>query len=56
METALLISVVVALLAIPLFAAHDVNHRRGLKRAIAGVAAFNLLYAFMLRFVFPRLG
>lgn len=56
METTLLISVVIALVAFPLLAARDPNRRRGLKRALAGVAAFNVLYALMLRFVLPRLG
>lgn len=51
-----LLSVCIALVAIPLWVADDPYPGRGLKRAIAGVVAFNLFYAFVLRVVVPRLG
>ena len=56
MERLLLISIVLALIAIPVLAARDENPRRGLKRALAGIMAFTFVYAFLLRVVLPRLG
>lgn len=56
MQKVILLSVVVALFAIPIFAAGAPNPRRGLKQALLGVLAFNLFYAFVLRVVIPRLG
>jgi membrane-associated HD superfamily phosphohydrolase len=51
----LLLSVVIALIALPLLTARDRNARRGLKKAILLVITFNLLYLFLVRFVYPRL-
>lgn len=56
MERLILISIVLALIAIPVLAARDENPRRGLKRALAGIMAFTFVYAFLLRVVLPRLG
>jgi formate-dependent nitrite reductase membrane component NrfD len=56
MEKALLISVVIATVVIPLLAAAERDPRRGLKRTLVGLAAFNVFYAFLLRVVLPRLG
>jgi formate-dependent nitrite reductase membrane component NrfD len=56
MEKALLISVVIAMVVIPLLAASEPDPRRGLKRAVLGLTAFNVVYAFLLRVVLPRLG
>jgi len=52
---ALLISVVFAAVFIPALAARTVNPLLGLRRAVAGVLAFNVVYYFLIRFVFPRL-
>ena len=52
----LLLSVCLALVGIPLWAARDAHPGRGLKRALVGVVMFNLLYVFLLRVVVPRLG
>jgi hypothetical protein len=54
MGKAILISIVIGLIALPILAARDPNPRRGLKRALAGLAAFTILYAFLLAFVLPR--
>jgi hypothetical protein len=51
-----LMSVVLALLTLPIIAASDPVPTRGLKRAIASVVAFNLFYMFLVRYVVPRLG
>jgi hypothetical protein len=56
MERLILISIVLALIAIPVLAARDENPRRGLKRALAGIMGFTFVYAFLLRVVLPRLG
>ncbi len=56
MGKALLISVVVATVVIPLLAASQRDPRRGLQRTVLGLAAFNVCYALLLRFVLPRLG
>jgi hypothetical protein len=55
MRSALLQTMLLALLAIPIVAAHDSRPWRGLKRALLWFVAFNLLYALALRFVYPRL-
>lgn len=54
MAKLLLLSVCLALVAIPLWAARDPFPGRGLKRAIIGVAAFNFLYLVLVRVVIPR--
>jgi hypothetical protein len=56
MEKLLLMSVIVVMVVLPLRAGHDVNPRRGLKRALLGMVGYNVCYALLLRFVLPRLG
>lgn len=56
MEKLLILSVCLALVGIPLFAARDPHPARGLKRALLGVVAFNVFYLFLLRVVVPRVG
>jgi hypothetical protein len=51
----LLQSLMLALLLIPIVAARDPRPRRGLKKAVVWFVGFSLLYAFALRFVYPRL-
>lgn len=51
-----LLSVVLAQVALPLLAARDASPRRGLKRALLSVVLFNAFFAFCLRVVIPRLG
>ena len=53
---ALLLSVCIALVAIPLMTARDVHPARGLKRALFGVVLFNLFYVVVLRVILPRFG
>ncbi len=52
----LLMSVVLALMALPILASRDSVPERGLKRAIASIVAFNLFFVFLVRVVVPRLG
>jgi hypothetical protein len=51
----LLVSVVLMMVAIPVLAARDPNPKRGLKKAILLVVAFNLFYLFAVRYIYPRL-
>jgi hypothetical protein len=51
----LLLSVVIAMIALPVLTARDSNAKRGLKNALLLVIAFNLLYLFFVRFIYPRL-
>ena len=55
MRSLLLQSLMLALLLIPIVAARDPRPRRGLKKAVVWFVGFSLLYAFALRFVYPRL-
>jgi hypothetical protein len=56
MQKLVLLSVVIALIVFPLVAAGDPRPKRGLKRVLASVLAFNLFYIFLLSVVVPRLG
>jgi len=51
----LLISIVIASIAFPLWAAADRSARRGLRKTILAVLTFNLTYMLLLRLVYPRL-
>jgi hypothetical protein len=53
MKTALLMSIVVAALAIPALAARDSNPRRGLRRTVVLLFVFNALYLAYLTLVHP---
>lgn len=53
MKSLLLISVLLASLGIPLLAARDRNPRRGVKRMVLLLLAFNLLYVAYLTLVHP---
>lgn len=55
MSKLLLLSFVVALVALPILAARDPHPRRALKKTIAWTVAFNAFYLFALRFILPRL-
>lgn len=55
MDKVILLSIALALLGIPVWASRDAVPVRGLRKALLGVCAFNLLYVFFLRVVLPRL-
>jgi hypothetical protein len=55
MRTALLQSMMLALLVIPLAAARDPRPVRGLKKAVVWFVGFNLFYLLALRFIYPHL-
>jgi hypothetical protein len=56
MSKLILLSVLVALIALPSLASRDRHPTRGLKRAVLLMVAFNLAYAFAVLVLVPRLG
>lgn len=56
MSKLILLSVLVALIALPSLASRDSHPTRGLKRAVLLMVAFNLAYAFAVLVLVPRLG
>ncbi len=56
MAKALLLSICIAMVALPLVATRDRHVGRGLKRAVLGVVLFNFLYIVVLRVIVPRFG
>jgi uncharacterized membrane protein YidH (DUF202 family) len=56
MSKLILLSVLVAMVALPAWAAREKNPRRALKRAVLLMVAFNLAYAFAVLVLVPRLG
>ena len=48
-------SILIATLALPMFAARDRSPTRGLRRALLWVAAFDACYLFALLYVLPHL-
>jgi len=55
MAKLVLFSVIIASIAIPARAAHANNPREGLRKTMIQVALFNLVYVFLLMFVWGRL-
>ncbi len=55
MNKYLLLSILVANIVLPLLFAGDPVPRRGLRRTIGTVVAFNVLYVIALVFIFPKL-
>lgn len=56
MSKLFLLSVLMAMVALPAWAAREENPRRALKRAVLLMVAFNLAYAFAVLVLVPRLG
>lgn len=55
MAKLLQLSVLIALIAIPTHAAMDASPEKGLKKALRHAVIFNILYLFILLFVYGRL-
>jgi hypothetical protein len=51
----LLVSILIAVIAIPIRAARTRSPRLGLRRAVLWMLAFNLFYLFAVRIIYPRL-
>ena len=56
MQKLLVMSVLFALVAIPVFYANGASAQRSLARAATGILVFNFLYMVALRIVYARLG
>ena len=55
MRSLLLISILIATVAIPIRTARDPDARRGLRRAVRGTLIFSVIYALACAFVYYRL-
>ena len=55
MAKVLLISTVIAIVAIPVMASRAKNSTRGLRWTIVGILLFNLFYLFAIRYIYPKL-
>jgi hypothetical protein len=55
MSKLVLLSILIATIALPARAAREKNARRGLKKAVIYMMLFNLFYLFALRFLYGRL-
>ena len=55
MKSLLLLSVLIAIIAIPIRAAAIPNPRRALRKLAVNLILFTVFYMFALRFVYPRL-
>ena len=53
MEKALLLTIAVALVMVPIWAARDPSPLRGIKKTIVGIIAFDVFYLFLVRYVLP---
>ncbi len=55
MAKLLLLSCVIAIIAIPMVTARVKSPRRGLQLTLILISAFNLFYVFAVRYIYPRL-
>jgi hypothetical protein len=55
MQKLLLVSILLANVAIPIWAARERNARRGLRKALVAMVVFDVAYLVGLLFVYPRL-
>lgn len=55
MQKLLLVSILIANVLIPLWAAREENAIRGLKKTLAAMVAFDAAYLLAVLFVYPRL-
>jgi hypothetical protein len=51
----LLLSVILAVIGVPLLFARDKSDRRGLQKVLFAMLAFNLFYLFAVRYIYPHL-
>jgi hypothetical protein len=55
MQKVILISILFANVVIPLLAARERSAKRGLKKTLVYMVAFNVIYLLALMFIYPRL-
>lgn len=51
----LLVSVIIAMIAVPILAARDESPMRGLRKTLLLIFVFNILYLLAVRFIYPYL-
>ena len=51
----LLFSVIIMMVAIPAACAREMDARRGFRRMVLLIIAYNLFYLFAVRFIYPRM-
>jgi hypothetical protein len=51
----LLVSVIIAMIAVPILAARDESAVRGLRKTLLLIFVFNILYLLAVRFLYPYL-
>ena len=54
MSKVILLSVLIGLVAIPVVVAREADARRGFRKVLVLILAFNLLYLLVIRYVYPR--
>ena len=55
MQKLILVSILFASVAVPIWAAHERSARRGLQKALFAMLVFELAYVVAVVFVYPRL-
>jgi predicted membrane-bound dolichyl-phosphate-mannose-protein mannosyltransferase len=50
-----LMSAIIAMIAIPLVASRAKSSRRGLRWTVVAILLFNLFYVFAVRYIYPKL-
>ena len=55
MQKLILVSILFAAVAIPIWSARDRNALRGLKKALFAMLVFDVLYVLAVMFLYPRL-
>jgi hypothetical protein len=51
----ILISVLIAMIAVPLVASQAKSSQRGLRWTVFGILIFNIFYLIAIRYIYPRL-
>jgi len=55
MQKLILVSILFAVVAIPVWASHDRSARRGLRKALLAMLVFDVVYVLSVMFLYPRL-
>jgi len=55
MAKLVLMSIVIGMIVVPVTAAREKDARRGFQRLVLTIIIFNLLYVFVVRFIYPRM-
>jgi hypothetical protein len=56
MQKIILLSVMIAMISVPILAARDRSPVRSLRKTLLVIVLFNLAYLFALRFLYPHFG